>query len=227
MSETAIRSKSCSSFRVGRGRPRHSDESTTSRSQTSTSCSSSGAPHGGSPRQRQNVGRSVIEERLDDRAGHPRALAAQPQLDHLRADLARRRPRSRSTAGRRGTSTPSARFGSGKSRIVRDGCSSSSPASVLRAAASHCGGAQATCVITLVRVRLAVLRAQLRQLPLDLGDDAQWRRQLRPSRWISSSAARRPPRAGRVVRERSAGRASRRRRSSRRAPTARRPRPRA
>ena len=50
------------------------------------------------------------------------------------------------------TPIPSALLASGKSRIVRDGCSSSRPASVRRAAAAHCGGAQATCVITLVRV---------------------------------------------------------------------------
>ena len=91
------------------------------------------------------------------------------------------------------TSMPSGLLGSGRSRIVRDGCRSSSPASVRLAAVAHFGGAQATCVITLVRALNApvgpLALPELRELPLDLLDDShQCRRQLRPSRRRSSSA---------------------------------------
>ena len=58
MSETAARSNISASTGYAAGLRRHSAESTTNLSVTETISSSSWLPHAGSPRQRQNTGRS-------------------------------------------------------------------------------------------------------------------------------------------------------------------------
>ena len=231
MSETAIRSKSSRELaRRPPGRPRHSDESTTSRSQTSTSCSSSGSPQGGRRASGRTTGRSVIRSGATIDAGRPRALAAQAELDHLGAHLALDVPPTVKHCKSTWTSIPSRRVGLGEEqdrprrvpllepgqRLARSGLAT--PAAPRRRASSRSSAG---------RPRRAS-RAQRRQLALDLGDDRiNAASSDRPSRWISSSAARRAPGARPRSSGTTGGRASTRRRSSRRAPTAPRPRPRA
>ena len=225
MSETAIRSNSCSSLLYAAGSPRHSEESTTSRSQTSTSCSSSGCPHGGSPRQRQKVGRSVIRSGDTIEPG-TRARAPPSRSSITSEQTSRCEPGIGKHLNSTSTLIESALRGFGRSRIVREGWSSSGPASVRRAAAAQRGGAQATCVITLVRVPSACCRRSSAR---------------RFSTWATtpgiSAAARNGRRGGSARRRRpdprsqpgswgsSAGRAAMRPPSRRRAPTARPPRP--
>ena len=127
------------------------------------------------------------EERLDDRAGHPRALPAQTELDHVRAHLARR-PVDREALQVDVDVDPVSplRVGEEQDRprgmqLLEPGERPARRGFPLRRRPGHVGHH--------ARARpLAVLRAQLRQLPLHLGHDAQWRLQLRPSRWIRSSA---------------------------------------
>ena len=89
MSETATRSKSAASREYVPGRPRHSDELTTSRSTTPRSSASCGESHSGSPRQRQKTGRSEISSGSTIDAGCSIAVAAEADLDHLRVRLSR------------------------------------------------------------------------------------------------------------------------------------------
>ena len=220
------------------GASSHSDESTTTRSATSTSCSHCGSPNGGSPRQRRKTGRSEISSGSTIDAGAARAVAAQMQLDHLAAD---RPVADREAAHRELASSPSGSSGCGTRITVRDGWRSAMPSSVRSAASSHCGGAQAMCVITLVRwcgcapsPRRRV--AQPRQLALDLGDRDIHAGPVLDRARISAfartgrrGAAARRPTAGPRCRRRSsgttAGRAATTRRSRRPAPTAPRSRP--
>ena len=205
----------------------HSEESTTSRSQTSTSCSSSGFPHGGSPRQRQNVGRSEI------RSGCTIDAGAWARLPPSRSSITSEQTSCETPGIAKhcivtATSTPSRPLGSGKSRIVRDGWRSSRPASVRRAAAAHFGGAHAMWVITLVR------RSGVPSAPSSWRSSSSCRSTSETTLNAASSSARRGGSArrrcaGPRFRPRSSGssvgRAATRRRSSRRAPTARPPRP--
>ena len=66
----------------------HSDESTTNRSATPTSCWKCGASNGGSPRQRRNTGRSEIASGSTIDAGPCRPVAPQPEPDDLARDRA-------------------------------------------------------------------------------------------------------------------------------------------
>ena len=154
--------KSSASRGYGPGRSSHSVESTMSRSVTSTSCSSSGVPHGGSPRQRRKTGRSEMRSGSTMLAGafdlEPRSVSSTTSVT---------RPRSVSGTSHRSTSARasmrlSSAFGSGKRRIVRDGCCSAMPSSAARAGSLHPYGTHAMCVITDVRMLGACAEASSR-----------------------------------------------------------------
>ena len=83
MSEVAQRGKSSASCLYEAGRSSHSVESTMSRSVTSMSCSSSGAPHGELAAPAEEHRQVGDEERLDDARRRLRSRAAQRELDHL------------------------------------------------------------------------------------------------------------------------------------------------
>ena len=99
MSEAAQRGKSSASRAYGPGTSSHSIELTISRSVTPTSWSSSCAPHGGSPRQRRNTGRSEMRSGSTMLAG---AAARDPRSVSSTTSVTR--PRSVSGTSHRSTS---------------------------------------------------------------------------------------------------------------------------
>ena len=221
------------------GRSSHSVESTMSRSVTSTSCSSSARRHGGSPRQRRKTGRSEMRSGWTMLAG---AFARSPRSVSSTTSVTM--PRSvpgtsqRSTEARASIRLSSA-FGSGKRRIVRDGCRSAIPSSAARACSRQPCGTHAMCVITDVRICGASPAASLRSRASAASTSARRTPSAcqRSSLSAVATSGRRggggrpepggPHEPGGVVRERRACRAPSRRRSRRRASTAPRPRRRA
>ena len=116
------------------GRRRHSDESTTSRSATRRELAPARElPQAGSPRQRQNTGRSEISSGSTIDAGWRAAARREPDLDHLREHLARQAVHL-DVLKRRARRDPRACGPArGRGRSCRAGCRSCSPASVARA----------------------------------------------------------------------------------------------
>ena len=191
MSETAVFSNRSASRSYDAGTALHSDESTTSLSQTSTSSASARLSQFGSPRQRQNAGRSEMSSGRTTDAGCSAAS-----------------PRSRNSITSDSTSRPP---GNSKSRIVASASTPLLPAGQRheddRARRVALGQAREDALGSLDPARrrpddvrhgarpqlghgVGLLEAALaRQLPLDLRDDAhQCLRHDRPSRWSSSSA---------------------------------------
>ena len=152
------------------------------------------------PRQRQNIGRSEIRSGCDDRRRHPRALAAQAQLDHLGADLAGD-ALQREAADRHGHVDA---VGASPARAGAGSCATGAAPRARRAsacaAAAHFGrrpgdvGHHARAQVGQRRPPPRAARSSA-SCALDLSETIaisgphQWRRQLRPSRWSSSSAA--------------------------------------
>ena len=85
MSEHAARSNGSSAYAFGTSG--HSRESTMSRSQTSTSCSTFCSPNCGRPRQRRNTGSAGTSNGLTMLAGASQHPTSQAQLDHLGRDM--------------------------------------------------------------------------------------------------------------------------------------------
>ena len=170
-----------------------------------TSWSSSGEPHGGSPRQRRNTGRSQMSSGWTMRRGRLGARSAQLQLDHLRADVPVRR-RARVGLERHGrVDAGSPASGSGRAGSCGTGGARPFPRARARLldatppAPMRCASSP-TCACSAGRLGGA-RRAQLASAPstcaepdvaavpaLDKCRCAQWRRHDRPSRWSRSSA---------------------------------------
>ena len=238
MSEAAQRGKSSASRRYGPGRLCHSVESTIRRSVTPTSCSSCGACQGGSPRQRRKTGRSAITSGSTMLAGaaarRPSNVSSTTSVTIARSVPGTCQPSTRARA----SSRLSAASGSGKRRIVRDGCRSPIPASAARAASTQPAGTQATCVITEARMLGARAAASLRRRASAASTSARRTSRPRQLRAVSGGATTARPAAGARQRSaaprsrrgswgRRAGHAARPPRSRRRAATAPRPRRRA
>ena len=165
-------------------------------------------PHAGSPRQRQNTGRSETSSGSTIDAGCCDRRAAQTDLDHLREDLARLPASSKSLSSARGLDPASpARLGHRGRSSAPDAARGAprawrAPAAARRAAPRR-GGSSCSCAARacpsapLVRGAARASARSRRRRP----SSRQWRRQERPSRWISSSATRGPQRARLVVRE--------------------------
>ena len=231
MSETATLPKSSASCAYAPGIPRHSDESTTSRSVTPTISASSPLPHAGSPRQRQNTGRSETRSGSTTELG---CCAAEPRSrssitsESTSRDIPCSWKSFSSTRASIAVSPPRC----GIRKIVRAGWRSSSPASVARACECQAGGHQTMCVIVLVRssgIPSAASRARSRPSWRSMSATTLTGPSACARSGCRGGSGRRPPAAPRS-RSRSsgssAGHAASRRGSRRRASTAPRPRPR-
>ncbi len=198
MSETATRSNSPASRRVAGGGARPlggvDDEPV---AHLDDLVERVGPPGGLAPpaAERRQVG---DQERQHDRAGVAPGRASQPDLDHLREHLAGEAvhlevPHRHLRADGR----PPARLGHEEDRAGRMALGQPGERSArLREPLRRCPDDVRHRARAQVRRAVGLFPcSQEGQLALDLGDDAhrrapaQWRRQERPSRWISSSAA--------------------------------------
>ena len=189
--------------------------------------------HGGSPRQRRKTGRSEMSSSWTTLAG---AFARSPRSVSSIVSVTIPRPvsgTSQRSTDARASMRLSPAFGSGKRRIVRDGCRSAIPSSAARACSRQPCGTHAMCVITDVRIDGASAAASARSSASAASTSA--RRTPSPCHGASAVATSvrrgggdRPSPAAPTSRRRSSGtracRAPSRRRSRRRASTARPPR---
>ena len=135
------------------------------------------------------------QERLHDRGRRLGALAPEPKLDHLRAHLMRDTVHREALHRHRDVdAVPPSRLGEEQDRPRRMALleARERPARGSRPLRRRPRDVGHHARPQIRRAVGALQPAQLFELPLDIRDDAQCRLQLRPSRWISSSALRGP-----------------------------------